>query len=269
MKRGAGLIIAVLTAALSGCGTPLGISSEQESYLLGQVRNKDYIVGIAGLGAGPEVNNLVSELCNKHLCGAATAGNPEAHMKIIRAAFRNKRKVFIVAHSLGASVAEALIERCEKEGIEIEASFVMDAFAPGLIHSAARRFYDVKGTIPYMFRGREYNDGDIKDANLTRRRLIIIEGADHFSLPAMSKGVIQREIGFNSGVLRKLYAERFGEETEGAWQQGKSSCPSEIFQNRQRGLWRGGYFSGDNSAYSEKPKQRICKLNSGGYSRAA
>lgn len=194
-----GLIGLVFSAFVSlsclnfSCVTSSNIPENEKQRLMQEVKSKDYIMGIEGLGAGGYTKHLTEKLCSElGMCGYSTAGNPEEHKKIILEAKKNGRKVYFVLHSLAFNAVKEFTGELEKQGIEIDCVYSMDLTIPDKIHGNIKKFVDIKGNVFYAFRGRELNKNDLENKD-TLLEVKIIE-ADHLRLPEESFSYIRDEL---------------------------------------------------------------------------
>lgn len=255
-----------LVGILSGCAVSGNISTRDKEMLMRQVTTRPYVVGLEGLGAGGFAKELTEWVCRDlGYCGFTTAGNPFAHLDLIREAKKNGQKVYVIGHSLGGGEALKLARLCEGEGINIEGVYILETPWREEVPGNILEFGHLLGTKPYIFKGPETRRSDLK--NLRTNLLIkVIEGAGHFDLPMKSKDYIEQEI-LNGSTLN--YNDEARQIFREACRQGKGKNSSEIFQDWKRGVWGRRHLPGDYCSRAKKDSQRVCSLNSRGYSRTA
>jgi hypothetical protein len=154
-----------------------------------------YVAGFEGLGAGGQAQGIINVISTENnIAGWSTAGNPSAHMDIIRKAWGEKKKIFILGYSMGENEARNLANLCSREKIEIDGLFLIDGTGTGHISGRVKRAYDIKGTGDfYPFRRIDgYTLSHFEDKNVWIEPHY--ENVGHLDVPAASSGYISGEI---------------------------------------------------------------------------
>ena len=108
--------------------TPAWIPLGEVSRLEQESRISGYIAGFEGMQpfSGYRIKGLVDRVSDVGIAGAATTGNPFAHLSYAKKAHENNKLVYVIGYSSGGNDARAFAELCKSKGIPIRTLILLD-----------------------------------------------------------------------------------------------------------------------------------------------